>query len=353
MNKIKLCIIFGGASSEHEISCRSAASVLRNIDGEKYDVVKFAILRDGRQFMYNGEIEKIEDASFALDTENLIPAVISPCPAHHGLMVLDKAKGTFEVMRLDVFFPVVHGEMCEDGNLQGLLKMSGVAFVGCDNRASAVCMDKSLTKALLEKTDIPMAKWHLFYKGREIEEGILWCEKNLGYPIFVKPCGTGSSVGVAKAEDRTALKKALDEAFRYDEKVLAEETVVGSEVEVAVLQEEDELIVSLAGELIPGSDFYDYDDKYKNGATSFYIPARLDEDEMDEIRRYAAEVFTRLDCRSLSRVDFFKTEKGFVFNEINTLPGFTSISMYPKLIENMGIPYSALIDRLVEFALKG
>ncbi len=348
MNKLKLCVIFGGASSEHEISCRSAASVLRQAKEEKYDIIKFAILRDGRQFIYNGSIEKIEDTSFALDTENLIPAVISPCPAHHGIMVLNKEAGTFRVERIDAFLPVVHGENCEDGNLQGLLKLSGVPFVGCDNRSSAVCMDKSLTKTLLEKSDIPMAKWRLFYRGQDTCEGIEWCEENLKYPIFVKPCGTGSSVGVTKAEDREGFEKALLNAFRFDEKVIAEETIVGSEVEVAVLEEKGSLTVSIPGELIPGSDFYDYDDKYKNDTASFYIPARVTDEECETVRRYAGEIFTRLDCRSLSRVDFFKTANGFVFNEINTLPGFTSISMYPKLIENMGISYSELIDRLVE-----
>ncbi len=351
MNKLKLCVIFGGASSEHEISCRSAASVLRQADGEKYDIVKLAILRDGRQFLYNGSIEKIEKCEFSGDTENLIPAVISPCPAHHGLMVLDREKGTFKIVKIDAFLPIVHGENCEDGNLQGLLKLSGVPFVGCDNRSSAVCMDKSLTKALLEKTDIPMAKWHLFYRGRDVEEGVVWCEENLKYPIFVKPCGTGSSVGVAKAENREEFLSALEAAFRFDEKVLAEETIVGSEVEVAVLQDKNGLLVSLPGELIPGSDFYDYDDKYKNDTASFYIPARLNAEQTEEVRRFAEEVFVHLDCRNLSRVDFFKTENGFVFNEINTLPGFTSISMYPKLIENMGVSYTELIDRLVSSVL--
>lgn len=354
MAKDTICIIFGGASSEHEVSCMSAYGILSNIDYEKHDVIKLAILKDGRQFLYNGSLDKIKDASFAQDTDNLVPAVISPCPAHHGIMVLNKQTKTFEVKNVDLFWPSVHGEMCEDGNLQGLLKLSGVSFVGCDNASSAVCMDKSLTKALLEKTGLPMAKWHVFYKDGDREKGILWCEENLRYPIFVKPCSTGSSVGVRRAENRKEFEEALNEAFRYGFKVLAEETIVGSEIEIAVLEMLEDgkktLLVSKPGELVNNAGFYDYDNKYKNDTTSFYIPARLDDAQINEVMDYAKLVFTHLDCRTLSRVDFFKTENGFVFNEINTLPGFTSISMYPKLMQNMGISYSRLIDLIIESA---
>ena len=332
----------------------SAYGILSNIDYKKHEVIKLAILKDGRQFLYNGTLEKIKDASFSLDTDNLIPAVISPCPAHHGIMVLNKQTKTFEVVNIDLFWPSVHGENCEDGNLQGLLKLSGVNFVGCDNSSSAVCMDKSLTKALLEKTDIPMAKWYLFYKHGDVEKGILWCEENLKYPIFVKPCSTGSSVGVGRADNREEFKKALNEAFKYGVKVLAEETIFGSEIEIAVLEKLENgkktLVISEPGELVNNAGFYDYDNKYKNDTTTFYIPARLTKEETKEVMEYAGRIFTHLDCRTLSRVDFFKTENGFVFNEINTLPGFTSISMYPKLMQNMGVSYSHLIDLIIESA---
>ncbi len=355
MSKTVLCIIFGGASSEYEISLRSAAGVIRNVDREKFEVLTLGILRDGRQFLYKGDADSIENGSFASDNENLLPAVISPCPAHHGLAVFNKAEGTYKIENVDVFFPVVHGENCEDGNLQGLLKLSGVPYIGSDVRGSAVSMDKSITKALLEKTGIPMAKWYLFRAEHNLENSITECEAQIPYPIFVKPCGTGSSVGVSKACNRDELKAALENAYKYDNKVLAEETIIGSEIEIAVMDTCENgkrgLFVSQAGELTPNEVFYDYDTKYKNDTASFYIPARLSGERMREVMGYAETVFRTLDCRGLSRVDFFATENGFVFNEINTLPGFTSISMYPKLMANMGISYTELITRLAEYAL--
>lgn len=350
MNKTKLCIIFGGASSEHEVSCMSASSVIKNIDMTKYELFSLAILKDGRQFLYTGDVERIADASFPEDSEHLVPAVISPCPAHHGLMVLNKAEGTFKIQHIDCFFPVVHGENCEDGNLQGLLKLSGVPFVGSDNRGSAVSMDKAITKTILGTVNIPMADWRLFrpeYTASDIE----WCEKNLGYPMFVKPAGTGSSVGVSKVRSRAELEEALAKALVYDEKVLVEEFIEGAEIETAVLDTLTEgTIVSNPGEIDPGSDFYDYDTKYVNDTTSYYIPARLDSETLEKVRALAVKIFHALDCRGLSRVDFFVGKKGIIFNEINTLPGFTKISMYPKLMTEYGIPYSKLIDMLVEYA---
>lgn len=354
MEKTKVCIIFGGASSEHEVSCMSAASVIANIDKTKYDLSFLAILKDGRQFLYNGNVSKIANATFHLDTENLVPAVISPCPAHHGLMVLNKAEGTFKIQTVDCFFPLVHGENCEDGNLQGLLKLSGVSFVGSDNRGSAVAMDKAITKTILETENIPMADWRLFRKEEYTEEDILWCEKNLGYPMFVKPAGTGSSVGVSKVKERKELIKALNLAFEYDSKALVEEYIKGAEIEVAVLDVKENskrtTVVSNPGELEVGSEFYDYETKYISDKTSYHIPARLSINDSEEVRRLAVKIFKKLDCEGLSRVDFFVGEKGVIFNEINTIPGFTKISMYPKLMSQFGISYSELIDKLLDFA---
>ncbi len=354
MEKTKICIIFGGASSEHEVSCMSAASVISNINKEKYDLKYLAILKDGRQFLYEGDVEKIADATFANDSENLVPAIISPCPAHHGIMILNKKEGTFKIEKVDCFYPVIHGENCEDGNLQGLLKLSGVPFVGSDNRGSAVCMDKAITKTILATVDVPMAEWHLFRKGEWTEDDIVWCEECLGYPMFVKPAGTGSSVGVFKVKTREELVSALENAMKYDPKVLVEEYIKGAEIEVAVIDElRDGVRVTTAsnpGELDPGSEFYDYDTKYVNDTTSYYIPARLDSDTSEKVRALAVKIFRVLDCRGLSRVDFFAGEKGIIFNEINTLPGFTKISMYPKLMAEFGVSYTHLIDKLIEFA---
>lgn len=353
MTKTKLCIIFGGASSEHEVSCMSAASVIKNLNIEKYELFCLGILKDGRQFLYNGDVEKINDSTFATDSEHLIPAIISPCPAHHGLMILNKAEGKFRIEAIDCFFPVVHGENCEDGNLQGLLRLSGVPFVGSDNRGSAVCMDKAITKTILETVGIPMADWCLF-KNDYTDEDIAYCEEKLDYPMFVKPAGTGSSVGVSKVRNREELTLALKAALRYDEKVLVEEFIKGAEIETAVLDTSVDgkrvTIASKPGEIDPGSEFYDYDTKYVNDTTKYYLPARLPEETLEEVSTMAIKIFKTLDCRGLSRVDFFAGEKGIIFNEINTLPGFTKISMYPKLMNEYGIPYNELIDKLIDYA---
>ncbi len=350
--KLKLCIIFGGASSEHEVSCMSAGSVIANIDKSKYDLSFLAILKDGREYLYEGDESKIADATFVLDEENLIPAVISPSPAHHGLMVLEGE--SYRIKKIDCFFPVVHGENCEDGKLQGLLSLSGVPYVGSDNRGSAVAMDKAIAKTILETENIPMARWHLFRKGEYGESDIIWCEKNLGYPMFVKPAGTGSSVGVSKVKSRDKLILALENAHRYDDKVLVEEFIDGAEIETAVLDVyldgERKTLVSNPGELELGSEFYDYDTKYISDNTTYHIPARLDTETMEKVRSLAVKIFRKLDCEGLSRVDFFASKKGIVFNEINTLPGFTKISMYPKLMAEYGLSYTELIDKLIEFA---
>jgi D-alanine-D-alanine ligase len=250
--------------------------------------------------------------------------------------------------------PVVHGENCEDGNLQGLLTLSGVPFVGSDNRGAAVSMDKAITKTLLETENIPMAKWRLFRKNEYMLDDIVWSEENLGYPMFVKPAGTGSSVGVSKVKDRSELENALQNAFGFDTKVLVEEYIEGSEIETAVLDVfvdgKTETIVSNPGELEVGSEFYDYDTKYVNDGTVYHISARLDGETSEKIRSLAVKIFKKLDCRGLSRVDFFVGKKGIIFNEINTLPGFTKISMYPKLMAQYGIGYTELIDKLIAYA---
>ena len=353
MDKIKLCIIFGGASSEHAVSCMSAASVIKNLNADRYELYCLGILKDGRQFLYTGDVDRIGDSTFAEDTANLVPAVISPCPAHHGLMILNKVEGTFKIQTIDCFFPVVHGENCEDGNLQGLLKLSGVPFVGSDNRGSAVCMDKVITKTVLQTVGIPMANWRLFKKDYS-DADVEWCEENLKYPMFVKPAGTGSSVGVSKVRSREELTAAVEKALKYDAKVLVEEYIEGAEIETAVLDVMQDgkrvTVASRPGEIEPCSDFYDYDTKYINDTTKYYLPARLDEKTLEEIRCLAVKIFLTLDCRGLSRVDFFAGKKGIVFNEINTLPGFTKISMYPKLMAEYGIAYTQLIDMLVDYA---
>ena len=256
--------------------------------------------------------------------------------------------------RIDVVFPVLHGENGEDGAMQGLLQLAGIPYVGPNVAASATCMDKTLTKLVMDCAGIRQAAWQLV-KAQELAvnpEAVMDAvEKRFSYPVFVKPAGTGSSVGVAKAKNREALLAALQNAAKFDQKVLVEEFINGHEVEVAVLGN-DAPAASICGEIDSGTEFYDYDAKYISDCARLYIPARIDEQTAESVRDTAIRAYQALGCRGLSRVDFFVTYEGneIVFNEINTIPGFTSISMYPKLFAASGIPYSELLDRLLELA---
>ena len=257
--------------------------------------------------------------------------------------------------RIDVVFPVMHGENCEDGAIQGLLQIAGIPYVGPHVAASAACMDKTITKLIADAAGVRQAAWQLVTRegfARSRENALNTVEARFAYPVFVKPAGTGSSVGVAKAKDRAALEAAIEAALKYDRKVLVEEFISGQEVEVAVLGN-DNPFASICGEIDSGAEFYDYDAKYISDCAHLYIPARISEQTAEQVREQAVRVYTAMGCRGLSRVDFFVTpDGGTVFNEINTIPGFTSISMYPKLFEASGIPYSELIDDLIALALE-
>ena len=262
-----------------------------------------------------------------------------------------------EKIHIDVVFPMIHGEGGEDGSIAGMLHVVNIPFVGSDYASLAICMDKAHTKRIISTTGINQAKSVIFDKNdwnRESKAIISECEEKLRYPIFIKPSRTGSSVGVSKASDRNSLIDGINKAFLSDTKVIAEEFIDGREIEVAVLGSRDgSLIVSQCGEIDPGSEFYDYETKYINDTAKYYIPARLCRDVSEKIRSAAEEIFKILDCRGLSRIDFFALDGGgIIFNEINTIPGFTAISMYPKLISDSGIGYSELIDMLIEEALQ-
>jgi D-alanine-D-alanine ligase len=257
---------------------------------------------------------------------------------------------------IDVVFPVLHGENGEDGAMQGLLQMAGIPYVGPHVAASAVAMDKTLTKLVVDQAGIRQAAWML-ERSADVDGRLDWvmdqAEKKFAYPVFVKPAGTGSSVGVSKAADREALKIALVKAAAYDTKVLVEEFISGREVEVAVMGNESP-VASICGEIDSGAEFYDYDAKYVTDTSVAYIPARISEDVSEQVRDAAVRIYSAIGCQGLSRVDFFVTYEGdeVVFNEINTLPGFTSISMFPKLFAASGIPYGQLIDELLQLALE-
>lgn len=272
-----------------------------------------------------------------------------------GLRVL--TEGVPESVPVDVVFPVLHGENGEDGSVQGLFRLAGIPFVGCGICASASSMDKSVTKLIAATTGVRQAKWLTLRRSSFRADAETMCRNildTLGLPVFIKPCSTGSSVGVSKVKTAEQLTAALETAFRYDQKILAEEFINGKEVEVAVLGNEDP-VAAVAGEIDAGAEFYDYETKYVTSTSQAFIPARIDDKTMTDVRAWAVKIFTALGCAGLSRVDFFVTRdtNEIVFNEINTLPGFTPISMYPKMWAADGLPFGALLDKLIELALEG
>ena len=353
MKKLSVCILFGGMSPEHEVSLRSAESVLNNIDKDKYNIFPVGITKDGDWVLFTGKDYSMLPSGEWVNYPNNRRAAISPVRGQ-GLLSFEGDCVVRE--RIDVVFPVLHGENGEDGAMQGLLKLAGIPYVGPHVAASAVSMDKTLTKLVVDHAGVVQAAWQLVRRSEvehHMENVVNSLEKRFQYPMFVKPAGTGSSVGVSKATDRDALAKALENAAKYDDKVLVEEFIHGREIEVAVMGN-DNPMASICGEIDSGADFYDYDAKYITDTSTAYIPARIPEDIQETVREAAVKVYSAIGCQGLSRVDFFVTfeDNRVVFNEINTLPGFTSISMYPKLFAASGIPYTQLIDELLKLAVE-
>lgn len=351
--KMRIGIIFGGASSEYEVSLMSSTSVLENIDYDRFDVYKIGITKSGQMFYYTGEIQKIISDEWQGDC--CVPCVISPDRSHHGIILLQGKNCGNQIIRLDAVFPVIHGKNCEDGTIQGLFAVAGIPFVGCDTLSSSACMDKTVTHTLLDNAGIKTARflWTSEHEYKSSSEEFLKSvEIKLGFPCFVKPANAGSSVGITKAVDMTSLKKGIELAFENDSRVLVEEMLYGMELECAVLGNENP-IASVLGEIEPCNDFYDYDAKYLANKTKTYIPARIEEKYTEEIRQTAIKAFKVMGCEGLSRVDFFLTKDNkIMLNEINTIPGFTKISMYPQLFINSGISYRDLISKLIDLALE-
>jgi D-alanine-D-alanine ligase len=322
MERLRVAVLAGGRSSEHEISLASARSVLESLDPERYDVVTVAIGRDGRWELGSG------DGSVA---ETLpVPAVSAPAT----------------LGSVDVVLPILHGPFGEDGTVQGLLELAGVAYVGAGVAASALCMDKDLFKKVLRDSGIAVARHVALRKGDPVENPF-------GFPCFVKPARLGSSVGISKAHDEGELEQAVALAFRHDEKILIEEFLDGIEVEVGVLGNLEPL-ASLPGEIVPlGHEWYDFASKYEEGGMDLVIPPHLPEEVIERIQRVAVESFRVTECEGMARVDCFVVDgHRVVVNELNTIPGFTATSVYAKLFEASGIPYEELLRRLIELALE-
>ena len=354
MNKLKLGVIFGGMSTEHDVSIVSGTSVIKNLNKEKYEVYPIYIDKNGDWYEYTKKVESIEILQVG-DKVTEIKSISNPINY---------------LKNMDVVFPVLHGLYGEDGTIQGLLELLKIPYVGCRVLGSSICMDKVYTKVILEKAGIPQADF-LYIKAIknqditefkyinskfeeqavDIEEISKIIENTIHFPVFVKPSNSGSSVGVHKAGNKQELEKALLDASKYDAKILLEEEIVGREVECAVLGNED-IKSTCVGEILSAENFYTFDAKYKNSNSRTVIPAEIGEEKQREIQKLAEKAFKAVDAKGLSRVDFFirNSDNKVYINEINTLPGFTQISMYPKLWEACGLSYTELLDKLIEIA---
>lgn len=356
MPKLRIAVLFGGRSGEHEISLLSAASIMGALDRDRYAIFPVGISREGRWLVGADPLAAMQ----AGDVQALVPALLSTDPEVRGLLPvsgsdsLAAAGGVHPTF--DVAFPVLHGTYGEDGTVQGLLELAGVPYVGCGVAASAVGMDKGLMKAVFAASGLPQVRYQVLLRA-DIERDPAATARRLAaelpLPVFVKPCNLGSSVGVSKVSDWDDLPAALARAGRYDRRVIVEEGVTAREIEVAVLGN-DRPQASVAGEIVPGAEFYDYRAKYLDDCSRTSIPARLPAEVATRVGELAVAAFHAIDGAGMARADFLYDEaNGRVYvNEVNTIPGFTKISMYPKLWEASGLPYPALLDRLVELALE-
>lgn len=347
-------VLFGGVSSEHDVSLVSAKSVIENIPKDKYNIICLGITKDGQWLKYSGNAQNLPDGKWLEDETLLTPALISTDRVVPGLLLFTDTG--IEMVGIDAAFPVLHGKNGEDGTVQGMLQLAGIPFVGCDMLSSAVCMDKAVTNALADVSGIPQAKWRSFkaYEFRSASGNLLKeAADYLGFPIFVKPANAGSSVGISKAKNTNELADAVQLAFKHDEKVVLEQGIAGMEVECAVMGN-DEPLASVPGEVVPCNEFYDFDAKYVAGTSELHIPARLPEEKLEEIRASACRVYKMLGCSGMARVDYFVRESDgtVLLNEPNTIPGFTSISMYPKMFAASGLPYPELLDKLICLAIE-
>ncbi len=350
--KLKIAVLFGGRSGEHEVSLMSARSVLSVLDPVKYEVTQVGITKDGRWFTGPDAIGALESGK----TDGLEHVILSPDPSEQGLYVLRDMQYV-KLTDIDVFFPVMHGTYSEDGTMQGLLEMADVAYVGAGVVGAAVGMDKGIFKDVMVANDIPVVDT-IVIQRREIEQDmdsvVRKAEELFTYPLFTKPANMGSSVGVTKCNNRSDLQEGLFEAAAYDRRVLVQRGIKnGREIEVSVLGN-DEPQASVPGEVQPSREFYSYESKYVDGTSGLIIPAPLPPETTERIREIAVRAYQAIDCAGMARVDFFveKDTNAIYLNEVNTIPGFTKISMYPKLWEASGLPYGKLVDRLIELALE-
>lgn len=350
-NKIKLGIIFGGRSGEHEVSLMSAASVIRAVDQEKYDIVCIGITKQGQWMIYDGPIESIENGQW----EKIAQDLYRQRPDLYTINLIGDGSALRD--KVDIVFPVLHGPYGEDGTIQGLFEMVDVPYVGADVLGSVTAMDKACSKILFEKEKLPICNYSVVYRkdfDKNFQTIIEDIERAFNYPVFIKPANLGSSVGISKARNQNELAEALLEASQYDRKIIIEEFINCREIETGVIGNDDPKVAAV-GEIIPSKEFYDYEAKYFDGGKSkICIPANITKEQEDIIRALAIDAYKALDCCGFARVDFFiskDTDKIYI-NEINTIPGFTPFSMFPLLWEEKGVEYSKLIDQLIDYGFK-
>lgn len=350
MEKIKVLVLFGGQSSEHSVSELSVTNVLSQLDTDKFEPVMVGITTEGKWYLYEGEISGIRECGWE-KSDKITPAFLSPDASVGGLLVM--GKDGVEIRPVDVVYPVLHGKCGEDGTVQGLCTLANLPCVGPDMLSSAICMDKTVAKIMFQYLGIPQANWVTVLK-RDLNNPdavVSEIEQKLGYPAFVKPANAGSSVGIAKAKNREGLLEALKLAAEHDDKILVEEFIQGHEVESAPLGNGDSIYVPMPGEVISANEFYDFEAKYKIEST-IRIPADLKPEVAQKVRHYAKKIFAGIGLSGQSRIDFFvKDDDSVLINEVNTLPGFTDISMYPKMLEKGGVPQKQLITSLIELAM--
>lgn len=351
MNKINIAVIFGGYSSEHEISKESAETIISNIPDTKYNIIPIYITQEGKWLLYDGIINNMKNINFE---KYGTPVIISTDKGEKNIVriVGDKIKS----IKVDVVFPVLHGKNGEDGTIQGILEIAGLPYVGCGVLASAIAMDKAIAKIIVSSLGISTANSLTFkiHQLSELNNVAKKIKQTIGYPCFVKPSCSGSSVGVSKVKNKKELEEAINTALNYDNKILVEKYVKGRELECAVLGTGgDDTAASLVGEVVTNEEFYDFDAKYNNSESRNLVPAEISDDISKQIQEYSLKIFNALNCCGLARVDFFLEDdtNNIVFNEINTLPGFTSISMFPTLCATMGYNLDKLIERLIQIAL--
>lgn len=348
MDKKKIAVLFGGYSTEYDVSLQSAYAVIKHLNPSLYESVLIGITMQGEWFRYYGDIENIPNNTWHKD-DYCVPAIISPSRDVHG--IIEFRNNGVEATRIDIVFPVMHGKNGEDGTVQGLIELAGIPVVGCDTLCSALCMDKDLAHKIVELAGVKAPAAIVISKGAE-EREVSAQSQGLIYPLFVKPVKAGSSFGITKIFEKEHLIKAIQTAFEYDNQVIIEENIDGFEVGCAILGN-NELIIGELDEIELTQGFFNYTEKYTLKTSKIHMPARIDMDTAERIKKTAAIIYKALGCKGFARVDMFLTPSGdIVFNEVNTIPGFTAHSRYPNMLKGIGLPFEDILEKLFRLAIE-